>query len=36
MKDSFNNEIKVGDRILCIEPRSGRECRRNQIDTIKL
>ena len=21
MKDSFNNEIQVGDRILCIEPR---------------
>ena len=34
MKDSFNNEIKVGDRILCLEPRSGRECRRNQIGTI--
>ena len=34
MRDSFNNEIQVGDRILCIEPRSGRECRRNQIGTI--
>ena len=21
MKDSFNNKIQVGDRILCIEPR---------------
>ena len=34
MKDSFDNRLEVGDRILCIEPRSGRECRRNQIGTI--
>ena len=34
MKDSFNNELQVGDRVLCIEPRSGRECGRNQIGTI--
>lgn len=34
MRDSFNNELQVGDRVLCIEPRSGRECRRNQIGTI--
>ena len=34
MKDSFNNEIKVGDRILCIESRKGREDKRNQISTI--
>ena len=36
MRDSFNNELQVGDRVLCIEPRSGRECGRNQIGTIKL
>ena len=34
MKDSFDNRLEVGDRILCLEPRSGRECRRNQIGTI--
>ena len=34
MRDSFNNELQVGDRVLCIEPRSGRECRRNQIGNI--
>ena len=34
MKDSFNNELQVGDRVLCIETRLGRECRRNQIGTI--
>ena len=34
MKDSFNNEIKVGDRILCLESRKGREDTRNQISTI--
>ena len=34
MRDSFNNELQVGDRVLCIEPRSGRECGRNQISTI--
>lgn len=34
MKDSFNNEIKVGDRILCLESRKGREDKRNQISTI--
>ena len=34
MRDSFNNELQVGDRVLCIEPRSGRECGRNQIGTI--
>ena len=34
MRDSFNNRLEVGDRVLCIEPRSGRECRRNQIGTI--
>ena len=36
MKDSFDNRLEVGDRVLCIEPRSGRECGRNQIGTIKL
>ena len=34
MKDSFNNEIQVGDRILCIEPREFNTHRRNQIGTI--
>ena len=34
MKDSFNNEIKVGDRILCLESRKGREDKRNQISII--
>ena len=34
MRDSFNNEIKVGDRILCLESRKGREGKRNQISTI--
>ena len=34
MKDSFNNEIKVGDRILCLKSRKGREDKRNQISTI--
>ena len=34
MKDSFDNRLEVGDRVLCLEPRSGRECRRNQIGTI--
>ena len=34
MKDSYNNEIKVGDRILCLESRKGREDKRNQISTI--
>lgn len=34
MKDSFNNEIQVGDRILCIEPREFNTHRRNQVGTI--
>ena len=34
MKDSFNNEIKVGDRILCIEPRETNMHRKNQIGTV--
>ena len=34
MKDSFNNEIQVGDRVLCIEPREFNTHRRNQIGTI--
>ena len=34
MRDSFNNEIKVGDRVLCLESRKGREDKRNQISTI--
>ena len=34
MRDSFNNEIKVGDRILCLEPREFNMHRKNQIGTI--
>ena len=34
MKDSFNNEIQVGDRILCVEPREFNMHRKNQIGTI--
>ena len=34
MKDSFNNEIQVGDRVLCIEPREFNIQRKNQIGTI--
>lgn len=34
MRDSFNNEIQVGDRILCIEPREFNMQRRNQVGTI--
>ena len=34
MRDSFNNEIQVGDRVLCLESRKGREDKRNQISTI--
>ena len=36
MKDSFDNRLEVGDRILCFEPRTGRERRKNQIGTTKL
>ena len=34
MRDSFNNELQVGDRILCIEPREFNMHRKNQIGTI--
>ncbi|MCI7208353.1 MAG: hypothetical protein MSA15_20480 [Clostridium sp.] len=34
MKDSFNNEIQVGDRVLCIEPRETNMHRKNQIGTV--
>ena len=34
MKDSFNNEIQVGDRILYVEPRPTNRNRQNQIGTI--
>lgn len=34
MRDSFNNEIQVGDRILCLEPREFNMHRRNQVGTI--
>ena len=36
MKDSFNNTLQIGDKILCIKSRAGRERRKNQIGTIKL
>ena len=34
MKDSFDNRLEVGDRILCLEPREFNMQRRNQIGTI--
>ena len=34
MRDSFNNEIQVGDRILCIEPRETNMHRKNQVGTV--
>lgn len=34
MRDSFDNRLEVGDRILCIEPREFNMHRKNQIGTI--
>ena len=34
MKDSFDNRLEVGDRILCIEPREFNTHRRNQVGAI--
>lgn len=34
MKDSFNNELQVGDRILCVEPSEFHKYRKNQIGTV--
>ena len=34
MRDSFNNRLEVGDRILCFEPREFNMHRKNQIGTI--
>lgn len=34
MRDSFNNEIQVGDRILCLEPRVSNMYRKNQVGTV--
>ena len=34
MRDSFNNELQVGDRILYVEPRATNRHMRNQIGTI--
>ena len=34
MKDSFDNRLEVGDRILCLEPREFNMQRRNQVGTI--
>ena len=34
MKDTFNNELQVGDRVLCFEPRNLNMHRKNQVGTI--
>ncbi|WP_291625932.1 hypothetical protein [Clostridium sp.] len=34
MRDSFNNELQVGDRVLCLEPREFNMYRKNQVGTI--
>lgn len=34
MKDTFNNELQVGDRILCIEPRETNMHRKNHVGTV--
>ena len=34
MKDSFDNRLEVGDRILCLEPREFNIHRKNQVGTI--
>lgn len=34
MRDSFNNELQVGDRVLCLEPRDFNMHRKNQIGTV--
>ena len=34
MRDSFDNRLEVGDRILCLEPREFNMQRRNQVGTI--
>ena len=34
MKDSFDNRLEVGDRILCIEPREFNMHRKNQVGTV--
>lgn len=36
MRDSFNNELQVGDRILYVEPRATNRHMRNQIGTIAI
>ena len=34
MRDSFNNELQIGDRILCLEPREYNMHRKNQVGII--
>lgn len=34
MRDSFDNRLEVGDRILCVEPRETNMHRKNQIGTV--
>lgn len=34
MKDSFDNRLEVGDRILCLEPRETNMHRKNQVGTV--
>lgn len=34
MIDSFNNEIQVGDRVLCLKPRVSNMHRKNQVGTV--
>ena len=34
MKDSFDNRLEVGDRILCLEPREFNMHRKNQVGTV--
>ena len=34
MRDSFNNELQIGDRILCLEPREFNMHRINQVGTV--
>ena len=34
MRDTFNNELQVGDRVLCFEPREFNMYRKNQVGTV--
>ena len=35
MRDTFNNELQVEDRVLCIEPREFNMHRKNQVGTVE-